>query len=825
MLGQSRRSSLRARLGRRKDYSLTASSVIAVLATFLFSLAFGSTATFAQLGTQSDNAETTDVPGTVVSRERGSGVITVDALLLRRSSLQNVPFTRLGDAPPAATSFGSFTSSELERESHGEGLRATVNGNIFDQRFEFSGFYMGPINYQKSKFGLATPNNTDAIYDVQPATPANTISSVNSDNIFGFAVQHQTKLLGGEANAVGLFGIPGLTVGARAIYFGEELGTTTMDQADDLPGGSDTTPDRDHVNIRTSNTLVGVQLGLQHMFNVLDDKVRIGGSVKAGLFNNFVSRRRTFVSENRPDLRSFENSDSGSVFSQGVEINPRLEIKLTEGVYLSAAGSFLWLNNVSEALPHFASVANLADTNLRSGGDVFFYGGSLGVTIQLDGGSNVRNGSDPFVGLSAAATPAATVAELDERVAELEAATARTGNRNVSLGISGHINRMLLAYNDGAQRGTYIVDNVASRSRLEFNGAAKIARGWSAGYYLSLGLDDQASNDVSQTVSTGDGGLTVRHSAWWIRSNAYGTVTLGQTSSATDDIILNDVGGIMPGAQNISTIGGSFIVRSSDSPEQSGLNTLITRTSLDDFAAGSSVDTLRRNVVRYDLPRIQSRFGNVNIAAAIGEDDFWDASVDYSLNYNDWKFRFGAGYFHDTSENGRANSQRDREEYKGSASLLHVPSGLFGTVSYVRREFNGRDTSDQAVFGENTVGLVTPSGTNRPPIDYLYTAFGIRQPYSSIGETSVYGEYAKVDDAISGLREADLDEVTDSRLQMFGAAISQRVDAAAMDVYVGFRYFTFDVEGVINRSGVPTGPTPSPINDIAIGYAGARIQF
>jgi len=69
-------------------------------------------------------------------------------------------------------------------------------------------------------------------------------------------------------------------------------------------------------------------------------------------------------------------------------------------------------------------------------------------------------------------------------------------------------------------------------------------------------------------------------------------------------------------------------------------------------------------------------------------------------------------------------------------------------------------------------------------------ASGIRQAYSSIGDTSIYGEYAKVDDAIRGLEEAGLDEVTKSRLNMYGVAISQNIEAAAMDVYVGFRYFT-----------------------------------
>ncbi len=70
-------------------------------------------------------------------------------------------------------------------------------------------------------------------------------------------------------------------------------------------------------------------------------------------------------------------------------------------------------------------------------------------------------------------------------------------------------------------------------------------------------------------------GSQLRHSAWWIRNNQLGTVTLGLTSTATDNIILKDVGGIMPGAANIATIGGSFIVRRADWYEQ-GDGALVT---------------------------------------------------------------------------------------------------------------------------------------------------------------------------------------------------------------------------------------------------------
>ena len=40
-------------------------------------------------------------------------------------------------------------------------------------------------------------------------------------------------------------------------------------------------------------------------------------------------------------------------------------------------------------------------------------------------------------------------ADLEERIAELEATTARKGNRKVKLEISGHVNEALIFWDDG----------------------------------------------------------------------------------------------------------------------------------------------------------------------------------------------------------------------------------------------------------------------------------------------------------------------------------------------------------------------------------------
>lgn len=46
-------------------------------------------------------------------------------------------------------------------------------------------------------------------------------------------------------------------------------------------------------------------------------------------------------------------------------------------------------------------------------------------------------------------------ADLEERVAELEATSARKGNRKVKLTLSGHVNEAVLFWDDGRERNAY----------------------------------------------------------------------------------------------------------------------------------------------------------------------------------------------------------------------------------------------------------------------------------------------------------------------------------------------------------------------------------
>src|SRR3984893_8037189 len=103
---------------------------------------------------------------------------------------------------------------------------------------------------------------------------------------------------------------------------------------------------------------------------------------------------------------------------------------------------------------------------------------------RLVGGLAVGSASAPALGGNCCA-------DLEERIAELEATTARKGNRKVSLTISGWVGEQVLWWDDGAMRGTYVVGiGTTLASHVTFSGQATIMPGSYAGYVLTMEMNE-----------------------------------------------------------------------------------------------------------------------------------------------------------------------------------------------------------------------------------------------------------------------------------------------------------------------------------------------
>jgi len=132
-------------------------------------------------------------------------------------------------------------------------------------------------------------------------------------------------------------------------------------------------------------------------------------------------------------------------------------------------------------------------------------------------------------------------ADLEERVAELEATAARKGNSKISLTVSGWLNEAIFVWDDGTQHGVYEGTNLIEQPRVRFTGEVKIDKVWSAGYSLEIGIEGNPSNqwnqfsDVSQSAdpTKKDNATNIKKSNWFINNTDLGQIAVGLNAMAT----------------------------------------------------------------------------------------------------------------------------------------------------------------------------------------------------------------------------------------------------------------------------------------------------
>jgi hypothetical protein len=376
-------------------------------------------------------------------------------------------------------------------------------------------------------------------------------------------------------------------------------------------------------------------------------------------------------------------------------------------------------------------------------------------------------------------------ADLEERVAELEATTARKGNRVVSLQVYGQVNKALLIWDDGEDSDAYIVDNDYSGTRVGFTGKAAMRPGWTAGFLVELDIQDSASDKVDNggVANAFDEGneneIAIRYSNVYIESDRLGRVTLGQGSTAAD------------GANEV-VLGNSL--RNSDI--QMG-NNFTLRDGSGGFSAvqlkaiAQNLDAGRDDVIRYDSPSI---YGFI-LSASWGDNDYADVALRFKNEWN--SVRIAAAIAYQWDDTGDASttigsiSNRDFTVLSGSVSVMHVPTGIYGAFAAGHKEVD-----------------------DRPDSDFWYAQLGIEKKFLPYGSTTVYGEYGDYQDILSQGNAT----FSDSEATRWGFGIVQKFDSAALELYAQATFWSFDAAFASN--GVDVG-----LEDFSTVMLGSRIKF
>lgn len=317
-------------------------------------------------------------------------------------------------------------------------------------------------------------------------------------------------------------------------------------------------------------------------------------------------------------------------------------------------------------------------------------------------------------------------ADLEERVAELEATTARKGGRKVTLTISGQVNRAILFVD--SDHG--MIDNLNSPTRLTMSGEAKLNKDWSAGYLIELGIGSAEDANVASGGLTGVygpalgisglGELVVRHNALWI-GTPVGKVWLGHTSTATDGIV--------------------------------EITTANTNVAALPVGSWTGFDGARTQVLKYE----SATFAGFTVSASwndslLSSTNAFDAALRYANELGGFRIAAGIGY---------ADNDAGTSRTTGSASVMHMASGLFATAQAGRID-----------GGAKMIGAMG----------------GIERNFFAVGPSTAFLEWFQGDDVtatISPLGIVGVGPIPELKVIGFGAI--QSVSALGLDVYATYR--------------------------------------
>jgi predicted porin len=371
-------------------------------------------------------------------------------------------------------------------------------------------------------------------------------------------------------------------------------------------------------------------------------------------------------------------------------------------------------------------------------------------------------------------------ADLEERVAELEATTARKGNRVVSLQVYGQVNKALLFFDSEIDSDVFVVDNDNSSSRLGFQGKASIKPGVSAGYNMEFDLqNDSNSNRVSEENDEGSGlELRIRKNELYVESETLGRITIGQGSNAGDGI----TGIVLANSQSSAALdyGGKLAVGLEGGDPDEAI-------TLDGFV--TDLGTSRSDRIRYDTPSI---YGFV-VSASWGEDDLFDVALRFKKEWNSIRIAAGIAYANQTDDNP-GNDDSEFEQVSGSISVMHVPTGIYGAFAAGQRDISvvdGGTTDDDEEAADREV-------------TFWYAQLGLEKRFLPYGATTIYGEYGEYDREVSGFTDT---------VERLGFGAVQAIDSAAMDLYVHAAFWDFEDAG-----GIDDG-------DLTTVMVGSRIKF
>jgi hypothetical protein len=456
-------------------------------------------------------------------------------------------------------------------------------------------------------------------------------------------------------------------------------------------------------------------------------------------------------------------------------------------------------------------------------------------------------------------------ADLEERVAELEATTVRKGNKKVSVTLSGWVVKSMNWWDDEHDSSFAVGDkDYDLASRFAITGSATISPGWSAGFNLTVtapgqtfGIlstqNDEYNGANSAMYGNTAGVINTLYSYIYIKSDHWGALNWGLLSPASDNpAVLADISGTVIESNFVGFEGATFLL--SEPGNKFNATTLNFWACNTLNAPGADCFGLAQPAVRYDSPtwggfRFETSYGTYNtiqeIVDAVSFDypfdsgfgfglpntkdsHFWDIAAFYTADWN--SIKLSLAYAYTWMESNPINGGEGQYHQVGG-TIWHKPSGL-GIYAMGGWEMVDSTTSCGEGCLDNLLAFTT---ANPPDTDMWGVKPFWRKTWSPIGATVLYGEYAQYNDFYgrgNALGQANtlnfclagsgFCTITGSELTRGGLGVVQEIDSAAMHVWFRWQHQEVDADVLDLVTGDKGGTN---FNDWDLFQAGGVIFF
>jgi hypothetical protein len=380
-------------------------------------------------------------------------------------------------------------------------------------------------------------------------------------------------------------------------------------------------------------------------------------------------------------------------------------------------------------------------------------------------------------------------ADLEERVAELEASAVKHANRKVTLTIGGRVNEAVMYWNDGQASDIYVVEPDVTRNRIGFSGTGKVDSNLSIGYNMTIrfsigrGRAQQqnyvapnglvpGANGVVAATAVSESTPEFETETVFFQDKRFGKLEMGFRSSGFRDLLDGgfDLGG-----------GTSTLAKSGISEWVSNFN--VGNGRLWSEVLGNQ-QVGRTMQVRYDTPAISG----FTLSASWGDDDTVSANLAFDQKFGETQVRAGVGYYLSRLGAGTAFEDANREQYAAGLSLYNSPSGLFFTGLYGVR-----------------LGQAVSATVRAEDSEFFWVKGGWRNKINPYGQTAIYAEYGESTNNRTALN-ATRTGTDGAGGEMWGVGVTQDIDPVGATAYLQYRNHSINDEGP-NAGVAGCGPT------------------